>query len=198
MARRIARDRGLVLVACCACAAVAILVACGFPTVDFAADGSDGATTDAGTDISMDGPAADAFTDGAAGDAETRTDATQRVDEAGCKEPCDCDGDKFVNKSCLEAGADPKTADCDDFDPLRYPTKSTWTSELPPADNGGDWNCDNVVEMQYGTGLRCATSCGAQGFTGTPKCGEAADYVQCVGVGLCSAKKIETRKQGCR
>ena len=185
--------------ACCGLAGMAILMACGFPSVEFASDASDGGpTTEAGAETSKDGPAVDALVDAATSDAESRTDATQRVDEAGCKNPCDCDGDKFVNKSCLEAGADPKTADCDDFDPLRYPTKEAWTSEVPSADNGGDWNCDNVVETQYGTGLNCTTSCGAQGFTGTPKCGEAADYVACVGTILCTAQKIETRKQGCR
>lgn len=197
--RRAWRARAWLAFACAACGATALVVACGFPDVGF----SDGSSGEGGPQGGRDGSTPDALAtdarfDAPVTDADERTDATQRVDEAGCKNPCDCDEDTFVNKSCLEAGADPKLADCDDFDPLRYPTKEAFTKEVPPPDNGGDWNCDTVVEKQYPAGLNCTTSCGAEGFTSTPTCGQLADYFKCTGIGLCGATKIDQRKQGCR
>lgn len=199
MSRRLGRARVWSVAVSAAGATASIVIACSFPDVTFAPGSEAGGGGDGNAEAAaLDGGGGDAPLDAPVADAEQRTDATQRVDEAGCKNPCDCDEDKFVNKSCLEAGADPKTADCDDFDPLRYPTKTAFTTEVPPADNGGDWNCDTIVEPQYPTGLSCTTSCGAEGFTSKPTCGQSADYFRCTGIGLCGATKIDTRKQGCR
>ncbi len=176
-------------------------LACGFPSVDFAAE-----------DSFLDGSFSP--TDGSSGGDGSLSDDGGNPN-GNCKgDPeCDCDGDGDKTPAC-------GGHDCDDHDER---VRSTQTDFIDAQSNrAGDWNCDNKVEREADSGLNCAqlidavwaadastdeieAACAKEGFQEDPGCGEVGTYVHCKKVDGAANKrcnvdllKSQQRARGCR
>jgi hypothetical protein len=196
-----------------------LIVACAFPDVTFGPGPSieAGASDASGTDTNTDTDAstqlpADVDPNGWTMDAATRGDSGGRIDPgsdaAGCAavggSACDCDDDKALNGAPNCTPAEGGFADCDDFDPLVFPSQGFVNASWDPTSPhrvANDWNCDNKVDKQYPYNVTCGfgTSC-SQGFAKDVACGETATYHFCKQglLGACSVERTEQRTQGCR
>lgn len=213
------RRRGFFLAAGVLASAIAIASACSFPEPTLIVSPSegeeDGSTSSSGGDADpadASSPPADASLvdsvfaidgnenvdpDGATQEASVAPDSGT-VDEAGCPDKCDCDGDKHRSNdpTCPDAGRD-----CNDLDPF-IPHDGFVAS--PPNGHDGDWDCDGTVTKQFPVNVDCGllSNCNAAGFTGDPPCGTAGPFVTCkpsvLPLVLCDVKSTETVIQGCR
>ena len=200
---------------------VSAAVACGFPSVEFAPDGFDGAETgvtgderpldeaggaDGGADAAL---PPDVDPSGKDKDASSY-DGASKVDASGCTS-CDCDGDKFLSREAPCTGGPGTVYDCDDSDPginpnIEYIATSSWPSKTTTKTY--DWNCDGEVTKQYAYNINCnALQLGAkcstiQGFTTDVDCGQTGTFVTCksglFGVLGCAPGPTENRRQGCK
>jgi hypothetical protein len=156
-------------------------VACGFPSVTIGPGGGDGGV-EAGTESGGNGP--DGGEGGGQVDADVGdvvvTDSSGEIDANSCDPAdCDCDKDTYLRKGCGDAGSDPATVDCDDFNPLRNPGSGFVGN---PTAKNQDWNCDGKVEKAYSEKFQCdfVVLCGRQdGFEGPVECGAKADFFRC-------------------
>jgi hypothetical protein len=150
---------------------------------------------DAGPEAGSDA-GAEAGADGATElDAATDQDAAQ-VDAAPC---CDCDDDGVPGPQC-DAGP-PGSVDCNDLDPRTHPDAGFVTA-APKLADGGDWNCNGTVEVQYPP-LECPGVCPTPvglGPKGVVPCGAMLSLFRCQNVGgVCSGSVAAgTATQGCR
>jgi hypothetical protein len=154
-------------------------LACGFPSVDFAADNQfvDGSFTP--TDGSSSGNGGDGSPPGDGGNSDGNPCKGDPV--------CDCDGDGDKTPEC-------GGHDCDDRDER---VRSTQTDFIDASSNrAGDWNCDNKVEREGDSGVVCRKlldlswaadaspqqieeACAKEGFSEDPGCGEVGNYNRC-------------------
>ena len=179
-------------------------LACGFPSVDFAADGQfvDGSFVPTDTGSS-----------GSSGGEGSVPDDGGNPDGNPCKgDPvCDCDGDGDLSLAC-DGG------DCDDRDERVRSTQTSFVDAI--STRAGDWNCDNKVEIEGDGGVVCTTlidagwaltatpeqigaACAKEGFVGNPGCGESGNYNRCEKAGgidgkVCRIAETSSKARGCR
>ena len=194
------RRRLTVLVLGTSVAGVAAVVACGFPSVDFASDNQ-----------FLDGSFVP--NDGSSGGEGSTPDSGENPDGNPCKgDPvCDCDGDGDLSPAC-DGG------DCDDRDDRVRSTQTDFVDAA--AKRAGDWNCDNIVEVEGDSGVVCTMlvdsgwaltattpqieeACAKEGYVGNPGCGETGNYNRCQKVAgvdnkTCQIAETGSRTRGCR
>lgn len=190
------------------CVAFGMVLACGFPSVDFAVDSDFVDGTFVPNETSSGGSSGDVFSPNDAG-----WDGSDCVGDP----ECDCDGDGDLSQAC-DGG------DCDDRNPDVNSKNQNFRDAAPPGDtdelfHNGDWNCDEVVERQYEAGVKCSgvlngdyplhqaePLCGARmGFSNDPGCGEVGSFVECKPgpvvdsvVKTCVEKQTSNVARGCR
>lgn len=185
---------------------VAAAVACSFPDVSFsAADTDSGSNNDDGA---ASPPDANGF-DGASVPGVTRDGG--RIDGSACLSttPCDCDNDGYRSVTCdasVDAAAQLKPGDCDDFDGFRHPDQGF--SDAGPSDDSGlwDWNCTGKNEKAYEddlvincAGLLLIFCTGGNGIESAVNCGQNVTKGACQNIGgNCRFQFSGTEVQLCR
>lgn len=181
----------------------AAAIACSFPEPTFGPDDPKDGSSDT-TNSSSGSSGSDGSSSG--------SDGALNPDGNACLgDPvCDCDGDQDLAVAC-DGG------DCDDHDPRRRSTQTSYQDAAPALGKNGDWNCNKVVEREGDPGVSCSNildggvvqqaiavvACQKEGFTSDPECGEVATYTYCKFNGTTTAAKCiedhhETRARGCR